>query len=146
MPHPLPGWELPNGHIVRSQSEAALCDYLGTVAVVHQHWALNFELPTGPTQWRLFTPSVLLTGLKCDDRSMIVEIVNSIQAGGGVRRLQSFRKRFIREYFVVVVTRRALHRRIPEDAYDALFHVEDFDGLGEFLLTRAVPLPPKDNG
>src|SRR5262245_56374856 len=118
MPHRLPGWALPNGHTVRSPSESALCDYLSTLNIAHQHWALNVELPTSVKQWRLFTPSVLLTTHKCDDRSVIIEPINSIQVGGGLRRLQSFRKRFSREYFVIVVTRRAFQHRIPTDAYD----------------------------
>ncbi len=139
MPHQRPGWAMPNGHIVRSQSEASLCDYLNTLSVAHEHWALNFELPTSPKEWRLFTPSILLTELQCDDRTVIIEPVSSIQIGGGVRRLQSFRKRHSREYFVIVVTRRAFHRRIPQDAYDAIFDVEDFSDLGEFLHQQGKP-------
>ncbi|HLB49565.1 MAG TPA: hypothetical protein VJL59_21335 [Anaerolineales bacterium] len=139
MPHQRPGWAMSNGHIVRSQSEASLCEYLNARNVVHVHWALNFELPTSPKEWRLFVPSIVLTELKCDDRTVIIEPVNSIQIGGGVRRLQSFRKRHSREYYVIVVTRRVFHRRIPEDAYDAIFHVEDFSGLGELLHQQGKP-------
>ena len=144
MPHQRPGWELPNGHIVRSQSEAALCEYLGSLNVAHDHWALNFDLHATPVEWRLFTPSITLSDLKCDDRIVIVELINSIQIGGGMRRLQSFRKRFSREYFVIVVTRRVLHHRIPEDAYDAIFHLEDFDGLGEYLREHGKPDTPPE--
>ena len=132
-----------NGHIVRSQSEASLCEYLNARNVAHEHWALNFELPTSPKEWRLFVPRIVLTELKCDDRTVIIEPVNSIQIGGGVRRLQSFRKKHSREYFVIVVTRRVFHRRIPQDAYDAIFDIEDFSGLGEFLQQRGKPLATK---
>lgn len=127
---------MPNGHIVRSQSEAALCEYLDELNVAHSHWSTSFEVPVSPKEWRLYVPSVLLTDLKCDDRIVVVEPVNSVQIGGGVRQLQSFRKRYAREYYVIVVTRRVLHRRIPDDAYDAIFHVEDFAGLGLHLRTH----------
>jgi len=143
MPHRRPGWALPNGHIVRSQTEAALCEYLDARAVAHQHWALNFELPTRPAQWQLFTPSILLTETTLDDRAVVIEPVVSLQVGGGLRRLQSFRKRHGREYFVIVVTRRALHRRIPEDARDAIIHIEDFEGLGELLSAGESGSPRK---
>jgi hypothetical protein len=127
---------MPNGHVVRSQSEAALCDFLSEMTVAHMHWAVSFDVPVSAIQWRLFIPSILLTDLKCDDRVVIIEPVNSVQIGGGVRQLQSFRKRYAREYYVIVVTRRVLHRRIPESAYDALFHVEDFADLGAHLQTQ----------
>src|SRR3989304_10196482 len=104
MPHQRPGWAMSNGHIVRSQSEASLCEYLNARNVAHEHWALNFELPTSPKEWRLFVPSIPLTELKLDDRAVIVEPVSSIQIGGGVRRLQSFRKKHSRGYFVILLT------------------------------------------
>lgn len=137
MSHQRPGWAMPNGHIVRSQTESSLCEYLDNIPVLHEHWALSFDLPASPTEWRLFVPSILLTDLKCDDRATIIEPVNSLQIGGGVRRLQSFRKRFGREFFVIAIARRAWHRRIPVDAYDELFDIEDFEGLGNFLAGRS---------
>lgn len=137
---------MPNGHIVRSQPEASLCDYLSARSAAHEHWALNFELPTTSREWRLFTPSILLTGLQVDDRAVIIEPISSIQIGGGVRRLQSFRKKHSREYFVAVVTRRAFHRRVPKDAYDAIFPVEDFSDLGEFLRTQGKSTPASPDG
>ena len=131
MPHRNPGWELPNSHIVRSNAEEALCQYLGGIA--HEHWALNFDVQIAPKHWLLFVPSIALTEIKKDDRAVLIEVVNSIQPGGGVRRLQGFRRSHSRDYFVVVAARRALHRRIAADAYDAIFPLEDFEPLGQFL-------------
>jgi hypothetical protein len=141
MPHHRPGWALPNGHIVRSQAEAALCDYLAGLELAHQHWALNFDVPIGPKQWLLYVPSIVLDNISKDKRAIVIESVNSIQPGGGVRRLQGFRSKYAHEYFVVVVARRALHRRISKDAYDAIFPEEDFEPLGEFLQRLRPQLP-----
>lgn len=134
MPHQRAGWALPNGHIVRSHSESALCDFLENLKVVHTHWSLNFELPLSRTEWHLFTPSVVLTELKREGQTILIEPINSLQIGGGVRRLQSFRQRYGSDYYVIVVTRRALHRRIPDGAYDSIFNIEDFAGLADFLF------------
>lgn len=131
MPYRNPGWELPNGHIVRSHAEEALCHYLSDIP--HAHWALNFNVQIVPRHWLLFVPSIVLNDLKKDDRTVLIEPVNSIQPGGGVRRLQAFRRMHSRNYFVVVVARRVLHHRISEDTYDVIFSVEDFEPLGEFL-------------
>jgi hypothetical protein len=131
MPHRNPGWELPNGHIVRSATEEALCHYLDEIP--HRHWALNFNVQIAPRHWLLYVPSIVLTEIKKDDRAVLIEPVNSIQPGGGVRRLQAFRRTHARDYFVVIVARRALQHRISEEAYDAIFPVEDFEPLGEFL-------------
>lgn len=133
---------MPNGHVVRGQPEAALCDFLSNQNLAHAHWAISFDVPVTAKQWRLFIPSILLTDLKCDDRAVIIEPVTSVQIGGGVRQLQSFRKRHMREYYVIVVTRRALHRRIPEDACDAIFHLEDFAGLGAHLRSHGKSEAP----
>ncbi len=130
---------MPNGHIVRSQSEAALCEHLNQQKFAHDHWPLNFELPIGATEWHIFTPSIVLTGLKCDDRIVIVEPIDSIQIGGGVRRLQSFHKRHGREYYTIIVTRRALHHRVPSDAYDSIFDIEALSELGDFLREQGKP-------
>ena len=130
---------MPNGHTVRSQSEAALCEYLDQPKFAHDHSSLNFELPIGVTEWQVLTPSIVLTKLKCDDRIVVVEPIDSVQIGGGVRRLQSFRKRHGREYYVIVVTRRALHRRIPADAYDSIFDIEALSELGDFLREQGKP-------
>ncbi len=62
-----------------------------------------------------------------------MESVNSLQIGGGLRRLQAFRKQHGRDYYVLLVTRRALHHRLPQNVADTIFHVEDFEGLAEFL-------------
>ena len=134
MPHRRPGWAQPNGHIVRSQLEASLCDFLAGEAAPHTHWSLNFNVPLTPKQWLLYIPSIVLDEtLKKDGRAILVEPVNSVQPGGGVRRLQSFRSLHAHEYFVGVVARRALHRRISKDAYDVIFPEEDFELLGDFL-------------
>jgi len=133
MPHQRAGWALPNGHIVRSQSESAICEFLEKLGVAHDHWALNFEVPVSRTEWHLFTPSVVLTEFKRDRQTILLEPINSLQIGGGVRRLQSFRKRYGSDYYVIVLTRRALHRRIPDGTYDTIFNLEDFKGLAEFL-------------
>jgi hypothetical protein len=134
MPHQRAGWALPNGHIVHSQSESALCEFLEKLTVAHDHWALNFEVPISRSEWPLFTPSISLTELKRQGQTILIEPINSLQIGGGVRRLQSFRKRYGADYYVIVVTRRALHRRIPDGAYDSIFDIEDFAGLADFLL------------
>ncbi|MBI3242526.1 MAG: hypothetical protein HYZ49_09560 [Chloroflexi bacterium] len=134
MPHRRPGWALPNGHIVRSQLEAALCDFLVEAAAPHAHWPLNFNVLIAPKQWLLYIPSIVLNeALKKDGRAILVEPVNSVQPGGGVRRLEGFRSQHAHQYFVVVVARRALQRRISKDAYDAIFPEEDFEPLGDFL-------------
>jgi hypothetical protein len=143
MPHRRPGWALANGHIVRSQLEASLCDFLSEAQVAHTHWPLNFNVPIAPKQWLLYIPSLMLDeSHKKDNRLILIEPVNSVQPGGGVRRLQGFRSKYAHEYFVAVIARRALHRRISKDAYDAIFPEEDFEPLGEFL--RKLRLQPPD--
>lgn len=131
MPHRQPGWELPNGHIVRSGAEEALCHYLSDIP--HAHWALNFDVQIAPRHWLSFVPSLVLNEIKKDDRTVLIEPVDSVQPGGGVRRLQAFRRAQARDYFVIIIARRVLHHRVSEDAYDAIFPIEDFTSLGEFL-------------
>ncbi len=135
MPYRRPGWALLNGHIVRSQLEAALCDFLEEVRLPHAHWPLNFNVPIAPKKWLLYIPTLVLdeTVKKDNQRLILIEPVNSVQPGGGVRRLQSFRSLYAHQYFVIVVARRALHRRISKDAYDTIFPEEDFELLGDFL-------------
>ena len=133
-----PGWAQPNGHIVRSHMEAALCDYLSAVVEPHVHGTfgvLNFDVPIGPHQKVLYIPSIALTHSQKDGRTILIEPVDSIHPGGGVRRLQGFRQSHSLEYFlIIVVARRVLQRHIPEDAYDLLISLEDFPRpLDKFL-------------
>ena len=137
MPHRHPGWALPNGHIVRSQSEAALCGLLEQAGFAHDHGALSFDVPTSRTEQRQFSPSIRLTELKIEGRPLLLEPINSLQIGGGLRRLSAFRHGHADEYYVVVVTRRALHHRLPADAYDAVFDLEALEDLGAFLQNVA---------
>lgn len=133
MPHRLPGWALPNGHVVRSQSEAALCALLDSAGFAHDHWPLTFDVPVNPVEWHLFVPSILLRDLRLDGRAVLIEPVNSLQIGGGLRRLSAFRARYGGRYCVLVVSRRAFHHRLPTDAYDAIFDIEDLEDLAAFL-------------
>jgi hypothetical protein len=137
MPHRRPGWALPNGHVVRSQSEAALCNLLDAADIGHDHWALGFDVPATATEWHLFVPSIRLTDLTLDGRTVLIEPVNSLQIGGGLRRLSAFRRRFGAGYCVLVITRRAFHRRLPSESYDALFDIEALEELTGFLRAPA---------
>lgn len=125
-PHRRPGWALPNGHLVRSNAEAALCEYLLEMDFVHSHWSLNFDLPLGTEQLRLYIPSLTLDTLKDDGRIVIIEPIDSVAPGSGLRRLQALRQVHAAEYCVLIVARRPLHGRIPRNAYDHLFPLEDF--------------------
>ena len=133
MPYRRPGWPLLNGHIVRSNMEAALCDYLSKANEPHVHRTLSFDVPIGNNRFMLYVPSILLTEAKKDGRTIVIEPVDSARPGGGVRRLQGFRQRHGGEYFVVVVARRALRPHLPDSAYNLCFPLEDFQMLDEFL-------------
>jgi hypothetical protein len=138
MPPPhLPGWALPNGHIVRSNMEAAICNYLSAALEPHVHGAyedMSFEVPIGPNRHVLFVPSIMLTHTKKDGRTILIEPIDSIRPGGGMRRLRGFRKRFKDSFYLILITRRVLHHDIPEDAYDFWLALEDFETpLDEFL-------------
>jgi hypothetical protein len=133
MPYRRPGWPLLNGHIVRSNMEAALCDYLSKANEPHVHRTLSFDVPIGNNRFSLYIPSILLTEAKKDGRAVVIEPVDSARPGGGVRRLQGFRQRHGGEYFVVVVARRTLRSRLPDTAYNLCFPLEDFQPLDEFL-------------
>ena len=133
MPYRRPGWPLPNGHIVRSNMEAALCDYLSKAVEPHVHHTLSFDVPTGQNKFALYVPSIILTHSKKDDRTIIIEPVDSARPGGGVRRLQGFRRYYSEQHFIIVVARRALHDQIPENAYHVIFPLDDFASLDEFL-------------
>jgi hypothetical protein len=131
-----PGWMLPNGHIVRSQMEASLCGELQAAAVPHQHGTpetYSFEVPIAPRRRSLYVPSIVLTGLSHAGRAIIIEPIDSAQPGGGVRRLTGFRQAHLAGYFVIVVARRALHRQLPQAAYDLLVPLEDFRPLEDFV-------------
>jgi hypothetical protein len=133
MPYQRPGWPLPNGHIVRSNMEAALCDYLSKAKEPHAHRTLSFDVPIGNNRFSLYVPSIVLTESKKDGRIVVIEPVDSARPGGGVRRLHGFRQQHSDQYFVVVVGRRALRSHLPENAYHAFFPLEDFQPLDEFL-------------
>ena len=136
MPHHQPGRALPNGHIVRSHMEAALCDYLYNALEPHIHGTfevMHFDVSIGPNQRVLYIPSIVLTHSQKDGRIVLIEPVDSPHPGGGVRRLSGFRQAQSQEYFLVVVARRPLHHEIPEDTYDLICPLEDFAPLEKFL-------------
>lgn len=138
-PHRLPGWTLANGHMVRSHAEAALCAALEKTGLAHAHWALTFEVPAGTDHLRLYTPSILLTELKKDGRDILIEAMDSIHPGSGLRRMEALRTLQGDRYFLIIVARRPLHHRFPHDSYDALFPLEDFAPLLSFLRGLASP-------
>jgi hypothetical protein len=133
MPYRRPGWMLPNGHIVRSNMEAALCEYLSRIGQPHLHRTLSFETPIGANRFVLYVPSLLLTERRKEGREIVIEPIDSVRPGGGLRRLQGFRRRYGDRYFVVVVARRALHAHISPYAYNEIFPLEDFSLLEQFL-------------
>ena len=136
MPHHQPGWALPNGHVVRSHMEAALCEHLSKAATPHTHGApedLSFEVPIGPDRRATYIPSIVLTHSKKDNRTILIEPLDSPHPGGGARRFSGFRHEHGQEYFLVVVARRPLHHEIPADAYDLIIPLEDFEPLEKFL-------------
>ena len=133
-PYRRPGWAQPNGHIVRSNTEAALCDYLTAAMEPHIHASLHFDVPIGLNQYLLYIPSIILTHSKKAGRTILIQPLDSINPGGGARRLQGFRQQHGADYFVIVLARRALHTRIPEDAYDLLLPLQDLKPLDLFLV------------
>ena len=133
MPFHRPGWSLANGHIVRSNLEAALCDYLSAAVEPHVHATLNFNVPIGPNRFVLYTPSIILTQSLFQERVILIEPVSSAAPGGGARRLAGFRATLGGKYFLIAVARRALPHVLPETAYDLLLPSNDFAPLDEFL-------------
>lgn len=133
MPHRRPGWTLPNGHLVRSNAEAALCDLLGEMAIAHAHWSRSFDLPVGEGQNMLFVPALHLTELKQAERTVLLQPLDSVVRGSGVRRMQVLRRLHGQEYCLIIVARRPLHSQIPPDAYDQVFPLEDFQPLLAFV-------------
>ena len=131
-----PGWKQPNGHVVRSHMEAALCDYLSAAVEPHVHGSLKFDVPIGPSRQALFVPSIVLTHSKRAQRTILIEPIDSARPGGGVRRLRGFRQEHGGTHFLIVIARRALHHQIPPDAYDLLLPLEDFKPLDDFLTAR----------
>jgi hypothetical protein len=133
-----PGWTLPNGHVVRSHMEASLCADLVLAEALHQHGTpetLSFQVTIGPRQHALYVPSILLSDIRSGGRQIIIEPIDSVQRGGGARRLSGFRKAHLADYYLIVVARRALHHQLPAAAYDQLFPLEDFRPLEAFLLS-----------
>ena len=132
-----PGWAMPNGHIVRSHMEAAVCEYLSAAVEPHVHGtqkAISFEVTIGPHQQALFVPSIILTHSLKDGATILVEPIDSIHPGGGLRRLQHFRYKHRPDYYLILIARRVLQHDIPEDAYDLLLPLEGFTGpLDDFL-------------
>lgn len=134
----LPGWQEANGHRVRSHMEASLCRYLSAAKEEHAHGdpeTLSFQVNIGPRRHALFVPSILLTTARVGDRQIVVQPVDSVRPGGGVRRLQGFRKAHHPHYFIIVIARRALMHQIPDSAYDVVAPIEDFSLLDKFLLS-----------
>ena len=138
-PYRRPGWELPNGHVVRSQTEAALCEHLAAHAVPHEHGALMFEVQLARGRRATFAPDIVLTDARKEERAILVEAVASTRPGGGVRRLIAFLREFGPKYFLVVVAKRVLLHHIPEEAYDALVPLEDFAQLDALLAAPGRP-------
>ncbi len=134
-PHRLPGWTLPNGHLVRGNMEAALCHFLDEYAFPHLHAAGGFELSIGTGALRLYIPCLTLTDVRREGAEVIIEPIDSVHPGSGVRRLQGLRRDHGQAYFVIVIARQPLHPQVPADAYDALFPLEDFAPLLRFLRT-----------
>jgi hypothetical protein len=132
-PFRLPGWELANGHVVRSQIEASLCEYLAARAVPHAHASLLFDLELGHERHATFIPDILLLEDELDGRKVIIEAMASIRPGGGVRRLAAFLRQHGQQHFLIVVAKRVLCPHIPEDAYDALVPLEEFAQLDRVL-------------
>ena len=133
MPYRRPGWPLANGNIVRSNMEAALCDYLSKAREPHVHRTSSFDVPIGNSRFSLYIPSIMLTEAKKEGRTIVIEPVDSARPGGGVLHLQGVRKQYGDQYFVIVVGRRALRPHLPESAYNLFFPLEDFQPLDEFL-------------
>jgi hypothetical protein len=131
-----PGWVQPNGHTVRSRMEASLCEHLSRARWNHIHGTpeiLSFDVTIAPRRHALYVPSIVLPDLKTEQRIIIIEPIDSVRPGGGLRRVAGFRRGHFTEYFVVLVARRILRSRIPEDAYDLLVPLEDFSPLDAFL-------------
>lgn len=124
-----PAWVLPNGHQVRSHTEAAVCEYLTAAVEPHVHSTvemLNFTVSIGRKRQALFTPSIVLTHTRKDHLIILIETIDSLQPGGGLRRLQGFCRRHGDEYFLVLVARRVIHPHLPADAYHLLLPLENF--------------------
>jgi hypothetical protein len=119
--------------VVRSNAEAALCAFFGEMNISHEHWKLTFDLPVGDDQHMLFIPALHLTGVKQAERTVLVQPLDSVARGSGVRRMQLLRRRHGAEYRLVIVARRALHSQIPTDAYDHVFPLENFQPLLAFV-------------
>lgn len=146
-----PGWILPNGHTVRSHMEARLCEYYTPGPLPHRHGAPetdSYEVAIAPQRQALYVPSLLfevpalMARQLADDlpilpRLIVVEPLDSVSPGGGLRRLIGFRQAHRAELFLAVVARRALHRHIPTDAFDLLVPLEDFSPLDHYLATLA---------
>ena len=131
-----PGWVLPNGHVVRTHVEASLCQHLTAAAQPHVHGSPethSFEVVIGPRRRALFVPSIILTDAKKENETILIEPIDSIQPGGGVRRLQGFRQAHGSQYFLVVIARRSLQHKLPPDSYDLLLPLEEFEPLDAFL-------------
>jgi len=116
--------------------EASLCHYLSAAKEAHVHGApehLSFSVTIAPRRHALYVPSIVLTQTRSDRRTILIEPIDSIRPGGGVRRLQGFRKANLADFFLIVVTRRVLRPHIPDDAYDLWVPLEDFLPLDDFL-------------
>ncbi len=135
-PYRLPGWALPNGHVVRSQMEAALCEHLRAQAVAHEHGTLLFEVEIARDRRATFVPDIVLTTAQKDGRPVLLDTVASVRPGGGVRRLAAFLRQYGRQHFLIVVAKRVLLHHIPEEAYDALVPLEDFAQLDALLASN----------
>jgi hypothetical protein len=118
--------------------EASLCDYLSAAVEPHVHGmpeTHSFEVVLGPRRRALYVPSIILTHTAKDGETILIEPIDSDRPGGGIRRLQAFRMAHHSNYFLIVVARRVLHRKLPADAYDLLVPLEDFEPLDDFLRT-----------
>jgi hypothetical protein len=135
-----PGWTLPNGHTVRSQMEASLCQHLLPSVFPHRHGLPetdSYNVTIAPQRHALYVPSILLNAPPPAPRLIVVEPLDTIRPGGGLRRLIGFRQAHRADLFLVVVARRALHPHIPPEAYDLLVPLDDFLSLDQYLATLA---------
>jgi hypothetical protein len=131
-----PGWTQRNGHVVRSNMEASLCEHLASMGEPHLHGTPethSFEVTIAPRRHALYVPSIVLTDSHIGNRVVLIEPLDSPRPGGGLRRLLGFRKAHFTDYYLIVVARRVLHHQLLEDAYDLLVPLEDFQPLNVFL-------------
>lgn len=81
----------------------------------------------GPKPFK-YIPNFIVVGKRYHGRVVIVEPITSFAPQGGLKRVQTFRRQFHSKYYVVIITKRRMLDRIPDDAYDQLLIFEELDG------------------